>query len=164
MAAALMIFGDSIVSATTLNRQSGSVLDRALRGPVTIMRNDEAFALVSRDLAARLVADYEHASKLVELLQAACDKLHGGSSPRPTDAFEWISVFDEHDLLEMTEEVLGAFYRARSGERSWDEFDALLHEWEESAWAARSPDLREAMRSASAEVPLTRPPVPPSED
>ena len=162
--AAVPIFGDPIISATTLNRQSGSVLDRALRGPVTIMRNDEAFALVSRDLAARLFAGLEHASKVVELFEAACDRLLRSSPLRPTHVFEWISAFDEDDLLEMITEVLTAFHRAQSGERTWEEFDAVLHEWEESAWAARSPDLREALNSAGAEVPLTRPTVPPSEE
>ena len=161
---AASLFGDPIFTATTLNRHSGSVLDEARRRPITIMRNDEAFALVSRDLAAHWFAGVDRASRVIELLEAACQRLFK-SSPLPrTHVFKWISAFDEDDVHEMIDEVLTAFHRAQSGERTWDEFDAVIHEWEESAWAARSPDLREALKSAGAEVPLTRPPVPPSED
>ncbi len=159
-----ILFGDQIVSATTLNRQSGAVLDRALRGPVTIMRNEEAFALMSRDFVARLLAASEYASATVDLLQAACRRLLERRPLDPTHDFEWISVFDEEDLRRMISEVLTAFTRAQTGERTWEEFDALLHEWEESAWAARSPVLREAVNSAGEQVPLTRPVAPPSEE
>ena len=49
------IYSDELISATELNRQPGRVLDIAQERPVTITRNDHAFALLRREQMAGLV-------------------------------------------------------------------------------------------------------------
>ena len=163
MAAPRTLFSDKIVSATVLNRHSGQVLDSALDKPITITRAEQAFALMSRELCAGLVAEAERAEIILDLVVVTCRGFARGLPLDPTHRFEWISAFDDEDLRTMIDEGLAAFGRARTGEGTWEEFDSVLHEWEESAWAARSPVLREALNSPGEEVPLTPPVLPPSE-
>lgn len=53
------IFGDHIFKATDLQRRCGIVLDAAKEGPVTITRNKDAYALMTRDKAKALMDDTE---------------------------------------------------------------------------------------------------------
>lgn len=154
MPAAIGIFDDEIVSATSLNRHPGQVLDCALRKPVTIMRNEQAFALLRRDQASQLVDSANHAATMTGLLSTLCD-LVLNNTISPSDPFEWLSMFSTAELGEMLREVQVSFRRAFSGEMNWDEFDAIIHEWEESAWANRNPALIAAMEAEAEEVPLT---------
>lgn len=157
-----MVLEDEILTATSLNRQPGRILDLALRRVVTITRNEQAFALLRRDLAANLIAASARAMTMVDFMHAVC--LHiAGLGLAEDHPYEWITAFDREDLLQMVGEALAAFRQARSGEGTWDEFDAVLHEWQESAWTARSPLLRESFRATGKEVPLTIPPPAASE-
>jgi len=154
MGAARPVFNDQIVSATFLNRHSGSVLDQALLGPVTIMRNDEAFALMARPQASRLTGTAAHAEVMIDILDVACRNT-GGRPIDQTHRFEWVAVFSPEETREMTDEILRAFRRSDSGETDWEEFDAVLHEWEESAWALRNRPFELTPGSPGEEVPLT---------
>jgi len=158
MAPGQVVFDDEIVSATSLNRQPGRILDLALEKPVTIMRNEQAFALLRRELASSLFATSRRALTMVDFIQAVY--LHmAGRRLADDQPYEWVTAFDHEDLQQMAGEVLAVFRRGRRGEGTWDEFDAVLHEWEESAWAARSSILEESFRAVDEEVPLTVPPA-----
>jgi hypothetical protein len=151
------IFDDVIVSATALNRHPGEILDQALKKFVTIMRNDQAFVLLRRDRAAQLVSEVHHATVVLDLLHAVLRYVLEGRLD-PMGDQEWVTVFGRDELTELVAETLAAFHRARSGEASWDDFAAVLHEWHESALVVRSESLKDAFGAVGEEVPLTVPP------
>ena len=156
MATAPPVFDDVIVSATALNRHSGEILDQALEKRVTIMRNEQAFALLRREDAAEMTTQLRYAQQILDLLHAF-ERVRSGAVLDPADEFEWITAFPSDDLKDMAAEVYAAYARARRGEIPLEEVDAVLHEWQESAWAVRSPDVRAAFGVAADEVPLTEP-------
>jgi len=61
------------------------------------------------------------------------------------------------DLRDLLTEVYGAFRHAVDAEISWDDFEAAIHEWHESAIALRSEALAAAFSAPGGEVPLTQP-------
>lgn len=156
MATRQQVFDDVIVSATTLNRRSGEVLDLALEKCVTIMRNEQAFALLRRDDMAEMTALLRAAHRALDLFHAL-ERVRSGAVLDAADEFEWITAFPPEDLKNMADEVYAAYARARTGEVSLDEVDAVIHEWQESAWAVRSPRVRAAFEAAADEIPLTEP-------
>ena len=155
-ASAQPVFDDEIVSATALNRHSGEILDRALEKCVTIMRNDQAFALLRRQDAAEMTALLWFAHQILDLLHAI-EIVRSGKALDVANEFEWITAFSTDDLKAMADEVYSAFVRARRGEITADEASAVIHEWRESAWAIRNPRARAALDSLSEEVLLTEP-------
>ena len=156
MAIAQPVFDDVIVSATALNRRSGEILDQALEKCVTIMRNDQAFALLRREQAAEMTNLLRCAQRVLDLVHAV-DHVRSTAPLDPANEFEWITAFPSNDLKNMAEEVYEIYARARSGEVPLDEVDAVIHEWQESAWAVRSHDVRAAFEAVANEVPLTEP-------
>jgi hypothetical protein len=137
MAITQPVFDDVIVSATSLNRRSGEILDQALEKSVTIMRNEQAFALLRREQVAEMTALLRSAQQIVDLLHAI-EQVRSGVAVDPANEFEWITAFTSNDLTEMAHEVYAAYARARSGEIPTEEVEAVIHEWRESAWAIRS--------------------------
>ncbi len=137
------IYRDELISATELNRQPGHVLDIALQRPVTITRNDQAFALLRREDAARMADASGHAEVFFNLAQAI---YHLGTKKGLQDQhpYSWLKAFDPDELEQLFTEVQEAFHRAHVGEDSWDEFEAVLYEWHESALAIMSTELAEA--------------------
>jgi hypothetical protein len=156
MAAGQPVFDDVIVSATALNRRSGEILDQALEKCVTIMRNDQAFALLRREHAAEMTTQLRRAQQVLDLFHAI-DRVRSDAALDPADEFEWITAFPSDDLRNMADEVYATYARARRGEVAPEEVDAVIHEWQESAWAVRSPDVRAAFEPAADEVSLTEP-------
>jgi len=152
------VFDDIIVSATMLNRRSGEVLDQALERSVTIMRNEQAFALLPREQASQMTSLLRGAQQVLDLLHAI-DRVRSGAGSDPADQFDWITAFGPADLQEMADELYAAYAKIRSGEVPADELDAIIHEWQETAWAVRNPSLRTAFRAAPDEVVLTEPAV-----
>jgi len=161
MAAAQAVFDDVIVSATMLNRRSGEVLDQALEKSVTIMRNEQAFALLRREQAAEMTALLLAAQQVLDLFHAV-DRVQSGAALDPAEEFEWITAFEPDDLKTLKDEVYAVYARTRRGEVSLDELPAVIHEWQESAWAVRSPDVRAAFEAAADEVALTEPVLEPT--
>jgi hypothetical protein len=153
------VFTDEIFTATDLNRRAGQVLDEAKRRPVTITRNDEAFALLLRKDASHLMETVFHGGHMVDLLTAISNYRRAGNDIQPGHSFEWLNAFDVDDLDTLQAEAYAAFREARAS-GSWDDFDAVLHEWQESAVAVRSEALAAAFAAPAEEVPLTPPPVP----
>lgn len=150
------LFSDELITATDLNRHTGRILDLALERPVTITRNEDHFALVKREDAARFIAGARNVVELVEALQTVYAILTKGPVD-PASPYSWLTGFKPSELREFTEEILAVFRLANKGERPWSEFRAVLHEWEESAAVLASDAVREAFESAADEVPITMP-------
>ena len=144
------ILQDEVIRATDLNRGSGEVLNKAARGPVTIIRNDETFALMRRDVAAGWRKEARFAIHIAEIIWNA---LAHPASMGPE--FDWIGAFDEEDRQQMSRELMDFYHKAlRDG--SWDDLEARIHEWSESGWAALSPQLEKAFKSPDERLPLRR--------
>jgi len=152
------VFDDVIVSATMLNRRSGEILDQALERSVTIMRNQQAFALLPREQAAEMTSLLRGTQEVLDLLHTI-DRVRSGASLDPADEFEWIAAFEAADLKQLADEVYVTYSKVRTGEVPLDELHAVIHEWQESAWAIRSPGLQAAYRADGDEVTLTEPAV-----
>jgi hypothetical protein len=150
------IYSDTLISATDLNRQPGRVLDLALKHPVTITRNDEAFALLRREDAARMIETSTHVELLVEIIQVIYRQLLG-RSPELAPPYQWLTQFDPDELNELLTEINDTIQSIFAGEQTWESVDLLIYEWQESAQAIISPDLAAAFETESAETPLTHP-------
>ncbi|NWF59556.1 MAG: hypothetical protein HXY43_09725 [Fischerella sp.] len=151
------IYSDELITATELNRQPGRVLDKALEHPVTITRNDQSFALLPRENVAAFVKAAQRSKEIVELLSTAFRLLLkqkiGTEHP-----YGWLIVFDEEELNEFINEVTQAYRLVDLYEKAWDELDAIIHEWYESALAISNPELRAAFSQISdEEIALSQP-------
>ena len=153
------LFGDDVYSSSDLNRRCGEVLDRARRGPVTISRNREQFALLRREQAAELVKATLQLGPLLELIDGVtCIE----EKREPPASVAWLQAFDISDLRTMQREVLVAASSALNQTKDWDAVGAIIHEWRESALA--DPALGEAMAAPAEDMTLPRPEGPdPSE-
>ena len=137
------VYQDEVVRATDLNRGSGEVLNKASRGPVTIIRNEESFALMRRETAANWKKEAGYAVHVTEIIWNALT-FPGSLGPE----LEWISAFDEKERQQLGSELMQAFRNAiRDG--SWEELDAVIHEWSESGWAALNPAVKAAFEAPS---------------
>jgi prevent-host-death family protein len=157
MSAVTTVFGDEIFTATDLNRRAGHVLDEARNRPVTITRNDEAFALLNRKDASRMAEAASKARLMVDLVTAISTYGLANAQIPTGHSFEWLNAFDIDELRTLLNEVHASFRRAADGEIAWDDFDAVVHEWHESAIAIRSDALAAAFSGPSEEVRLTQP-------
>lgn len=152
------VFADELVSATELNRHPGRVLDRALKRPVTVTRGSEAFALLRREEAAHMADASAHAKVLADLAMAIYQPRSLENQPLNADhQFHWLTVFDKDELDEFFAEAIKAFQEALEAVGSWEEFEAVLHEWQESAIAIGSQELETDFSAQANEVLLTKP-------
>lgn len=147
------IFGDTVVSATDLARQARAILDIALKAPVTITRNDQHFALMRRDLAARMSAVVEQAAEFTAAMQALHTAQNGGLSE--DHPFAWLKVFTPEDLNEMGRELVDALATVERGS-DLKAVTSAVYEWRASAMAIANGVLDED-DSDSEPVPLTPP-------
>lgn len=145
------IYLDELITATELNRQPGRVLDKALEHPVTITRNEQSFALLRRENVALFVKAAQRSREIVELLSTAFRLLLkqkiGTEHP-----FSWLRVFDSDELNEFIDEVTETYRSVDLYEKAWDELDAIIHEWHESALAISNPELEAAFSKKSDEL------------
>ncbi|MBW4507771.1 MAG: hypothetical protein KME64_14840 [Scytonematopsis contorta HA4267-MV1] len=137
------IYSDELITATELNRQPGRVLDKALEHPLTITRNDQSFALLRRENVALLVKAAQRSRELVELLSTAF-RLQLKQKIGAEHPYSWLAVFDLDELNEFIDEVTVAYRSVDLHEKAWDELDAIIHEWHESALAISNPELEAA--------------------
>ena len=148
------LFGDEVYSSTDLNRRSAEVLDHARKGPVTISRNGEQFALFKREQAADLVRAALQFGPTLELVAGTLAVIE---KREPPSSFAWLKAFDTDDLRKMIGEVLVASIAALHKSGDWDGVTAIIHEWHESALVALSGVFEDAMNSPEEEVPLPDP-------
>ena len=64
---------------------------------------------------------------------------------------------NDQAFTDMASEVYSGYARAARREGPLAEVDALIHEWQESAWALRSADVKTAFDAPADEVPITEP-------
>jgi len=148
------MFGDQVYSSTDLNRRSGEVLDHARKGPVTISRNKEQFALLRREQVAELVKAALQFGPTLELIEGVLTVVEGKEPPA---SLVWLKSLETDDLRKLTREVLAASMSALRETNDWEAVSAVVHEWHESALVAMSGVLDEAMKSTADESPLTDP-------
>jgi hypothetical protein len=149
------IYSDELISATELNRQPGRVLDIALHRPVTITRNDHAFALLRREEMAGHIKAAALTRIVVQVINIAY-QLSQGKEISDNHEYRWMKAFDTEDLNELVAEVINAC-NAGYDTGDWEELDVVIHEWHESAIAIQSPQLEKAFSDLGDEVPLTPP-------
>jgi len=148
------LFADEVFSSTDLNRRSGEVLDHARKRPVTISRNKEMFALLTRESAADLVKALYQFGPIIDLLEAALNAVEGKEPPA---SFAWLKAFGTNDIRKMIREVLSASSSALRETGDWEIVAAIVYEWHESALVATSSVLEAAMESPTDESPLPDP-------
>ncbi len=142
------VFQDEVIRATEMNRGSGEVLNKAAITPVTIVRNDETFALMRRDVAAHWRKEASYAVHLTEVIWNAL-----GHSGNMVPECQWISAFDEEDRHLMASELM-AGYRKAVRDGSWEDFEAIMHEWSESGWAILNPEVQASFDVPSESISL----------
>ena len=138
------IYSDRLFTSTDLNRKSGQILDIALKSPVTITRNNDSFALLKREIMSDLASGIEQTVQIIELLNVAY-KIRAGISIEKTNQFKWIEEFDSDEQLDLINEINQALLQAKATGK-WDEINAIIHEWRESAIALSSEELSEAFQ------------------
>ena len=136
------VYADMVFTSTDLNRRGGEVLNHALKHPVTISRNAEQFALMPRELAARLYGCLEALRTVTELLEEVQAAI-GGQAPK--QQFAWLSMFEKDDLQRLSSEVLQQSRHILERTESWQQLEGLIHAWRESALIAESGTLDDAM-------------------
>jgi hypothetical protein len=50
----------------------------------------------------------------------------------------WLRAFDQEEIEQLFAEIHEAFGKALAGEDSWDNFEAVLHEWHERGFCCTS--------------------------
>lgn len=154
--APLSVFGDKMYTSTDLNRRGAEVFDSALERPVTISRNSDAFALMTREQASKLfraLAEFATVAGVFSAISTA--KEQPQMVPEP---LQWVTAFGERDLERFQSELASALQSAISEDSDWDRVSDVIHEWRESAAVAQSGVLDHAMSAeAEVEVPLPRP-------
>jgi hypothetical protein len=149
------LFSDQLFTATELSRRCGWILDVTLRRPVTITRNDQHFALLRRELAAQLFALRDQVRECAEALRAI--RLVRSNTELPRDhPYRWLKVYDSDDLALMEDELVEVLSAVIQGGDA-EAVESVIHEWHESAIAAESGVLNEALEAESGPVPLTSP-------
>ncbi len=149
------IYSDELISATELNRQPGRILDLAALHPVTITRNDHAFALLRREEMALYIKAATMTKIVVEVINVAY-QLSQGKEIGSNHDYGWMKAFDTEELNELVAEIINAC-SVGSDSDDWDLVDVVIHEWRESAMAINSPELEKAFSDVEDEVPLTSP-------
>ncbi|ESA35084.1 hypothetical protein N836_13545 [Leptolyngbya sp. Heron Island J] len=147
------LYQDATFSATELNRKSGQILDAASEGPVTIHRNGESYALMSRKRASALYGKTDSLAQAFEITNAA-HRIRFGEQISSSHRFAWLKAFDSDELVELIDEVSEAYQRAMVTDDGWNFLLGIIHEWCESAIAIVSDELDEAWNTEDDEASL----------
>ncbi|MEL7355482.1 MAG: hypothetical protein AAFN40_02850 [Cyanobacteria bacterium J06560_6] len=85
------------------------------------------------------------------------DLLSDGEIENTNNSYNWSRAFDREEIQALVAEVSEAYRSAASMTENWENLEAVIHEWRESAIAILSQDLTEALLDTEDEVPLTPP-------
>lgn len=147
------LFGDLLLTATELNRKPGTVLDMAREQPITITRNDESFALMSRNVARQMTARWHDAVVMAELFEAIlqCQK----NELRPEHPYGWLQAFTQDERSELLSEVISLIKDAGDDLEPEEALSvsAIIHEWHESSLAMTSQEHARAFTSREEQQP-----------
>ncbi len=149
------VFQDQIITSTDLAQGTSAVLDQAEKRPITIVRQQQAFALLLRDTVATAFGNVNHLRDMASLFEAIARVASSDTLPA-NHPYHWISHFSRAELLAMSRE-LGDLQRKALEEGSWDEMEDAVYEWRATGRAIANQALTEAFTSESEEVPLTPP-------
>lgn len=139
------VFSDAIVTAKELNRQPGRILDLALEGPVTITRNNEAFALMPREKVTSLIQAAKVAGLAFEATTIA-HRLIDGEKLAEEHPYAWLGDFDQDDLKDFINDVTSTFEQFSGLPNAWFEVNGIIHEWHESSLVYASGILDELIK------------------
>jgi hypothetical protein len=142
------VFSDAIVTAKELNRQPGRILDLALEHPVTITRNSESFALMPRENITLLIQSAKAAGLAFEVTNLAFRVMEGEKLPKE-NPYAWMMEFDRNDLKDFVDSITSTFHRFSDSPEVWDEVDAVVFEWHESALINSSGVLDEFIKEGT---------------
>lgn len=149
MSGCLNVFADEVFTSSDLARRTPHVLNTAKKRPVTVSRNSEQFALLTRETAAEWVARFGIFDELVTLISEARAVIVG--TP-PARHYSWLAVFEKDDLEKLVEEILAAAREAVLGREDWTFVVGTMHEWRESGLVAQSGALDAAMFSGKPDL------------
>ena len=141
------LYSDVIFTSKDLNRRSGSVLDEAMKQPVTITRNGDTFALLKRERMGEITLASHYKTVVINLMNSIF-KLSLGNALEEHDPYQWIQEFDNEDREEMVAEILQTLKYAEET-NDWDELKSVIFEWRESAIALSSDELDEFKEALS---------------
>lgn len=122
-----------IVSSTDVNRRPGEILDQAQKGPVLVTRGDEPLVIAQHSLVRGLVESDARSALMSDLSQYLVQRLAKRDAKDQGGPFGWLGEFDNEDVVEFVRELRTAYRTARSRPATWPLFDAVVHEWQESA-------------------------------
>ncbi|MBA3974788.1 MAG: hypothetical protein C0504_11300 [Candidatus Solibacter sp.] len=134
-AAETSLFGDRIYSSTELNRRSGEVFRTAMEGPVTISRNSDAFALMTRAEAGRLFRQAAGLAAAADLLAAIV-----AAKRRPEalgEGLKWLAEYGAEELDRFQQEYASALQLATDDPAGWELAAGVVEEWRGKAGAER---------------------------
>lgn len=141
------LYSDIIFTSKDLNRKSGSVLDEAMKQPVTITRNGDTFALLKRERMGEITLASHYKTVVINLMNSAI-QLSTGNALEERDPYRWILEFDSEEREEMIAEILQSLKYAEET-NDWDELKSVIFEWRESAIALSSDELDEFKEALS---------------
>lgn len=121
------VYADVPFSATELNRRSGKVLDAAVSSPVTIVRNDQFFALTSREFMSDMSRSVACLKESLAVL-FAISRILSGEQLAENDQYYWLHMFTSKDLQDFSDEIL----QAAKGMPDVEELGNVLYEWRQS--------------------------------
>lgn len=146
------LYSDIIFTSKDLNRKSGSVLDEAMKQPVTITRNSDTFALLKRERMGEITKASYYKTVVISIMNSVF-RLSLGNALEEHDPYQWISEFDNEDREEMVAEILQTLKYAEET-NDWDELKSVIFEWRESAIANQGNELDE-FKEALKENPVS---------
>jgi hypothetical protein len=150
-------YQEEIIPATMLNRQSGTVLDKAAEHPITITRKDQYFALLPRENMTYLVKGVKQSKNVFEIFSVAFRLLRQQEISHE-NPYAWLKVFTVDDIQNLINELSDAFHLPESSSvNAWDLIESIIYEWHESSIAISSPYLATAFNDETDEILLTEP-------
>jgi hypothetical protein len=139
------LFSDKVFTSTDLNRRASDVLSCAAKGPVTISRNNEQFALLRREQVGGMVGTIGAICVASGVLLEIEYVLTACSSRRTS--FAWLEVYEKDDLEKFRHELLAAMESVSAQEADFEEIHTIIHEWRESALVVKSGVIDDPMHT-----------------
>ncbi|HEV3085902.1 MAG TPA: hypothetical protein VGX96_01660 [Candidatus Elarobacter sp.] len=140
------LIDSEIRSTTDLQRHTREVLDSASERIVVIPREQkDDIALVKHSLARRAFAAFELTQRLHAVFRYVTRRLTIGATASCPSDFEWLSAFDDEDVVDFGNEFADALLRIVEDDRPISEVNDVLEQWRRSAMVLQDTALRERL-------------------
>jgi hypothetical protein len=130
---------------TDLQRGYRRLLDLAEEGSIVNIRQTggkPVITLVSNREWNEAMLARAWLSMLSAVVKYATGRILRQESPVCPSEFAWLQLYkSEDDVRAFVDELSGAINRAANGAQSWDEVDAVVHEWSRSAALLEHPEV-----------------------